>query len=580
MPSRKKKSAIYRLWPYLKPHLGILLVSLLLSIPMAAVKFSPAPALKYLTDKVLIAKDEKALLLLPAGLIALFAFNFVIRFFHYYFIRSAATRVVQTLRNDLYSHLMGLSLGYFGDAQGGALLSRVMNDVQLVVQGISNLINLVREPIVFISLLGYAFYLNWKLTLATLVITPLMALLFGNTGRHAKRYTTKIQTNMSELSSLLSESFAGIRVIQGFGLEGFMRGQFMKKNRALSRLSLKAIRVQEMSHPAVEFISSLAIAIVLYFGGRSVLKGHMSQGDIFAFFACFGLMLQPLRTFNELNISLAQCGSAAESVFELLDKIPDIKNKPNAQPLAPFAREIEFKHVNFGYREDAPLLRDFSLNIKKGEIVALVGPSGAGKTTLLSLIPRFYDPQNGGVTIDGVDIRDIKLASLREQIALVTQEVFLFHDSVRANIRAGQHQVHPDKIIAAAKAAQAWDFIQRLPQGLDTVIGDRGQKLSGGERQRVSIARAILKDAPILLLDEATSSLDSENERLVQEALDRLMEGRTAIVVAHRLSTIRKADRILVLEKGKILEEGTHEQLLSQRGAYAKALQLQGGFSA
>jgi ATP-binding cassette, subfamily B, bacterial MsbA len=575
----KKQNALLRLWPYLKPHFAILAASLLLSIPLAAIKVGPAPALKYLTDTILIQKDEKALLLFPFGLIALFALNFVVRFFHYYFIRATATRVVQKLRNDLYAHLMGLSLNFFSDAQGGALLSRVMNDVQIVVQGISNMINLVREPIVFAGLLGYAFYLNWKLTLLTLVITPLMAILFGNTGKHAKRYTTKIQTNMSELSSLLSESFAGIRVIQAFGLEGFMRGQFMQKNRELSRTSLKAIRLQEMSHPAVEFISSLAIAIVLYYGGREVLKGHMSQGDIFAFFACFGLMLQPLRVFNELNISFHQCASAAESLFEILDKVTEIKDKPDAKILPPFSNNIQFDRVSFAYRSDTKILNDFSLEIKKGEIIALVGPSGAGKTTLLSLLPRFFDCQAGAIKIDGHDLRDVKIASLRSQIALVTQEVFLFHDTLRANIRAGQHQVSEQKLIEAAKAAQAWDFIQKLPQGLDTVIGDRGQKLSGGERQRVSIARAILADAPILLLDEATSSLDSENERLVQEALDRLMEGRTAIVVAHRLSTIRKASRILVLEKGKILEEGNHEDLLALRGAYAKALQLQGGFS-
>lgn len=573
------KSALRNLWPYLRPHIKSLCISLLLSIPLAAIKFSPAPALKYLTDKVLISKDEGALLLLPLGIVGLFGLNFLLRFFHYYLIRATATRVVQALRNDLYAHLLRLSLSYFGDAQGGALVSRVMNDVQIVVQGISSLINLVREPIVFISLLGYAFYLNWRLTLLTLVITPLMAILLGNTGRHAKRYTTKIQNSMGELSSLLSESFSGIRVIQGFGLEKFMRGQFMRQNRDLSRISLKAIRVQEMSHPAVEFISSLAIAIVLYYGGREVLKGHMSQGDIFAFFACFGLMLQPLRSFNEMNISFHQCASAAESLFALFAIEIDIKNSKNAQPLQTFSHDIEFKNVSFGYRPESPILRNFDLRIHKGEMVALVGPSGAGKTTLLSLLPRFYDPQSGGIYIDHKDLRQIEIVSLRQNIALVTQEVFLFHDTVRANIKAGLHNVSEEKIIAAAKAAQAWSYISKLPQGLDTVIGDRGQKLSGGERQRLSIARAILKDAPILLLDEATSSLDSENERLVQEALDKLMEGRTAIVVAHRLSTIRRADRILVLDKGQIVESGNHDQLIAKSGAYARALELQGGFN-
>jgi subfamily B ATP-binding cassette protein MsbA len=572
-----KSSAFVRIWPYLRPHTPLILASLVLSIPLAAINASPAPGAKYLLDQVLIAKNERALLWFPIGIILVFTLNFPIRFFHHYFIRLAATRAIQSLRNDLYSHLMRLPLSYYTEAQGGVLLSRVMNDVQLVVQGISSTVNLVRQPIAFIGLLGYAFFLNWKLTLITLVITPPMALLMSNTGGHAKRYTSKIQDHMGELSSLLSESFSGVRVIQSFGLEPFMRGRFMQRNRELTRVVLKAIRMQEMSHPAVEWLTAVALAIVLFFGVKAVAKGEMTEGAVIAFFACFGLLLQPIRAFNELNISLRQCASGIESVFSIFDQIPSITDAPDAQAAKAFHQNIQFVGVDFEYRENAPILRNFSVTIKKGEIVALVGPSGAGKTTLLSLLPRFYDPQKGQILLDGKNLTGLKLQSLRSQIAVVTQEVFLFHDTLRSNIRAGQHDVTEERIIAAAKAAQAWDFISRLPQGLDTVIGDRGQKLSGGERQRVSIARAILKDAPILLLDEATSSLDSENERLVQEALDRLMQGRTAIVVAHRLSTIRKADRILVLEKGQIVEEGAHEELLARGGAYAKALSLQGG---
>lgn len=578
MKTERKASPLLRLWPYLKPYLGIQIVALLLSIPMAAIKVSPAPAVKYLTDTILVEKNERALLLLPIGILVLFALNFVIRFFHYYFIRSAATHVIQSMRNDMYNHLMKLSLGYFGEAQGGALLSRVVNDVQYIVQGISSTIHLIREPLIFLSLLGYALYLNWKLALLTMIMVPLTAVLLGNTGKHSKRYTSKIQESMGDLSSLLVETFAGMRVIQSFNLEGFLRGQFMQRNRELARTTLKAIRVEEMSHPGVEFISGVAVALVLYFGGREVLSGRMSPGDIFAFFTCFGLMVQPLRMFNDLNIKFNQTASAAERIFQLFDTAPEIMDRPDARTLPDFQREIEFKHLYFEYKSGRPVLQDFSLTIKKGEVVALVGASGAGKTTILSLLPRFYDPQRGAVLVDGVDVRDAKTASLRKQVALVTQEVFLFHDTVRANIRAGLHHISDEKIEAAARAAQAWDFIQRLPQGLDTVIGDRGQKLSGGERQRLSIARAILKDAPILLLDEATSALDTENERLVQAALDKLMEGRTAVVVAHRLSTIRKAHRILVMENGKIIEEGRHEELVANGGAYARALSLQEGF--
>jgi len=572
--------ALGKFWPYMKPHLGAITISLLLSIPMAAVKISPAPAVKYLTDNILVNKNETALFWLPFGIVAVFAVNFIIRFLHFYLIRAASTSVIQTLRNEVYSHLLKLSMGYFGEAQAGMLLSQVINDVQNIVRALSSIVNLVREPIIFLCLMGYALYLNWSLALLTLIITPLVALLLGNTGKHAKRYSAKILERMGDLSSLLVESFAGMRVIQAFGLEAYMRGQFMRRNRDLTRTSLKAIRVEEMSHPGIELISGIAIALVLYYGGKEVLAGKMTTGDVFAFFTSFGLMVQPLRTFNELNITFHQCAAAAENIFKILNLSPEVMDAPTATKLANFQNAIEFQGVDFQYNESRKILRNFSLKIKKGEIIALVGASGAGKTTVLSMIPRFFDPQNGKILIDDIDIRSVTLQSLREQIALVTQEVFLFHDTIRSNIKAGRHSISDEKMIEAAKAAQAYDYIQRLPQKWDTVIGDRGQKLSGGERQRLSIARAILKDAPILLLDEATSALDSENERLVQAALDRLLVGRTAIVVAHRLSTIRKADRIVVMENGVILEEGSHEELITRKGAYAKALSLQEGFSA
>jgi ATP-binding cassette, subfamily B, bacterial MsbA len=398
--------------------------------------------------------------------------------------------------------------------------------------------------------------------------------------KHSKRYSHRIFDKLGEMSSHLSESIAGMRVIQAFHLEKFLRGQFMKTNRDFTRTTIKAIRMEELSRPAVEFVFGLVLTFLIFYAGREALKERMSPGDVIAFFSCFAMMLNPLKKLSELNISLNQSAAAVESVFRIMGLSPEVQNRPGAKVLGPFSQEIEFRDLTFRYAPELPaLLEGFSLKIRKGDVVALVGASGAGKTTLLSLIPRFFDPEKGAVLIDGVNVRDCTLESLRSQVALVTQEVFLFHDTVRANIKAGRHEISDEQVRAAAEAAQAWAFIERLPEGLDTVIGDRGQKLSGGERQRLSIARAILRDAPILLLDEATSALDSENERLVQEGLDRLMAGRTAIVVAHRLSTIRKASRILVMERGRILEEGSHDSLLSRGGAYAKALALQEGFS-
>lgn len=581
MSKLTKKQALKLVWPYMKPHMPVIGLALLLSIPMAALASSVVLVLKYFTDVVLVQKDYGALRLLVLALIAGGFANFVIRFFNNYLIRSAANKLTQKIRNDLYNHLLKLSIGYFNNAQGGALLSRVTNDVQLISRAVSSFIDVVKEPLTLLYLLGAALYLNWFLTLVALVLVPICAALLSNAGRHSKRYSHRINDAMGEMTSQLAESISGMRVIQAFRLEGYLKGQFMKTNRDFTRTAIKAIRMEELSRPAVEFVFIVLLAFLLFYAGRSALKGQMSPGDVTAFFAAFVGMLNPLKKISDLTVYLNQSVAAVETVFRILHTKPDVQNRPGAKALPSFSQSISFEGVTFRYSPDLPpLLENFSLNIKKGEVVALVGASGAGKSTLLSLIPRFFDPVNGRVTIDGHDVRDCTLDSLRSQIALVTQEVFLFHDTVRANIKAGQHGRTDAQVRAAAEAAQAWNYIERLPEGLDTVIGDRGQKLSGGERQRLSIARAILKDAPILLLDEATSALDSENERLVQAALDRLMVGRTAIVVAHRLSTIRKASRILVMEKGRILEEGTHDDLLARNGAYAKALAMQGGFGA
>jgi subfamily B ATP-binding cassette protein MsbA len=576
----KKTAAVRLIWPYLKPHMPSILIAMLLSIPMAAIAVLPARLMSYLTDHVLVKKDYEALRVVVAALLFGFVLNFVVRFFNNFLIRSAANSLTQKLRNDIYQQLLRLSVGYFNEAQGGTFISRVINDVQLISRAVSSFIDIVKEPLTLIGLLGYAIYLNWALTLFALILIPISALLLSNAGRHSKRYTHRIYDKMGEMSALLSESISGMRVIQAFGLQSFLKGQFMKANRDFSRTVIKAIRMEELSRPAVELVFGFLITFLVFYAGREALKGRMSPGDVIAFFSCFGMMLNPLKKLSDLNISLNQSLAAIETVFGILHLRPEIEDKPGAQRLAPFAREIEFKNISFAFNKgEANLFENFSLTIKKGEVVALVGASGAGKSTLLSLIPRFFDPRAGAVSIDGVNVRDATLESLRAQVALVTQDVFLFHDTVRANIKAGRHQLSDAQVRAAAEAAQAWGFIEKMPKGLETEIGDRGQKLSGGERQRLSIARALLKDAPILLLDEATSALDGENERLVQAALDRLLVGRTAIVVAHRLSTIRKATRILVMEKGRILEEGTHEGLLAKGGAYAQALSLQEGFS-
>lgn len=573
-----KIQAFRLLWPYVKPHILIVSFAMLLAVPLSAINAGPTELLKYLTDDVLVNRDYAKLrfvvILIPSALFV----NFLLRFVANYLIRTAANRMTQQIRNDLYEHLLRLSMSYFADARGGAVLSKIIADVQRISQAISNLIDVVKEPLTLIFLLGYAFYLNWSLTLVTLIVLPIMGILLSNAGKHSKRYGLRISDKLGDMSSQLTESISGMRVIQAFSLQHFLKAQFRKTNLEFTRTALKAIRMEELSRPAVEMLFGLAIAFIVFTAGRDVIKGHMTVGSFTAFFLAFGMIIGPLRKLSDLNISINQCVAAVETVFQILQTKPDILDPENPKSLPPFEKEIRFDNVTFRYsKELEPVLSDFSLSIKKGEIVALVGASGAGKSTLLSLIPRFYDPEKGKISIDGHPLRDLSLESLRAQVALVTQEVFLFHDTIKNNLQGGKKGVSDADLQKAAEAAQAWSYIQKLPDGWNTLIGDRGQKLSGGERQRLSIARAILKDAPILLLDEATSALDSENERLVQEALDRLMVGRTAIIVAHRLSTIRKADRILVMEKGKILEEGTHEELWKKGGAYSRALATQYG---
>ncbi len=575
-----QRQLLGRIWPYLKPYKGTLILAAFLALPLAAIKGSVAKGTQYLIDNVLVLKDPNALKLMPVLIIGLFVLNFIFRFLHFFLIRSVATQAIRQLRNDLYAHMMRLSLGFFSAARGGSLLSRVIMDVNQISVGIGSVNQFVSEPLLFLGMLVYLFYLNWRLALVTVIISPLVAILLGNTGKHTKRYSGKIQESFGELSSLLSETFTGMRVIKGFNLESFMRGQFMTRNRDLTRVLLKAIRVEELSRPGMELITGIAVAGVLFYGGQLVMKGEMSAGELMAFLASLIVIVNSVRSFGDMSLKYNQCMASIERVFQVFDEHLDITDKPGAHDIPAFQESIEFRDVSFAYGDaERGVLKNFSLKIKKGEMVALVGPSGAGKSTILALLPRFYDVSKGQVLIDGCDIRDYRIKSVRDQIALVTQEVFLFHDTLLSNIRAGNFQATDAQIEAAVAAAQAHKFIEKMPEGLASVIGDRGQKLSGGERQRISIARALLRDAPILLLDEATSALDAENERLVQAALDNLLKGRTSIVVAHRLSTIRRADRIVVIENGSIVEMGSHRELIEKNGAYAQALSLQEGFT-
>jgi len=563
--------ALQRLKPYLKPHLWLIVTSGLLAIPLSALRLGPAPLLKYLTDDVFIKKDMHLLRIVPFAVVGIYILNFIVRFPHYYLLRVVIAKVDQKLKNDLNEHLLGLSADYFTAQSTGNLMSRVASDPQYISGGLAQINILIREPITLLFLFSYAFYLNWRLTLIVLIIIPPLGYVFSTTGKHLKRYIRHLQEVNAELYSTLQESFVGIRVIKMFRLEKYVRKKFRDNSEKFTQVSLKTAVVEEASHPTVELVTGIAIAALAYFGGAQVIAGRMTPGDFFAFVATFAMMMNPIRTMNDLNIKLTAAAAASSRIFDLFDWKPTVVEALDPVSVREFKNEIVFNQVSFAY-PDAPqraILNNVQFRIGRNEIVALVGPSGAGKSSVVSLLPRIFDVTSGQIEIDGVDIRKFALDDLRKLISVVSQDVFLFNDTIEENIRCGKLSASKEEIREAARKAHAFDFIETLPEGFQAIIGDRGQKLSGGERQRISIARAFLRESPILILDEATSSLDTKSERAVQVALDELMKNRTTLIIAHRLSTIQNADHILVLKDGSIVERGNHAQLLDLGGEYA-----------
>jgi subfamily B ATP-binding cassette protein MsbA len=546
--------SLLRLKTYLRPHIWLILCSGLMAIPLSAIRLGPAPVVRYMLDDLLVRKDASKLIFFPALLIGLYAVNFVVRFLHYYLLRIVIVRVNQKIKNQLFGHLLGLSADYFS------------------IAGLSCINVLIREPITLMFLFGYALKLNWRLTLITLIIAPLLAWVFSTTGRHLKRYISKMVHVNGQLYSVLQESFTGIRVIKAFRLEKYVYKKFRERNAEYARLLLKTSLLEEVSHPLVEFLTALALAPIIYYGGLQVLVGKMTPGDLFAFFTTFALMMNPIRMMNDVNIKLHQASAAVDRVAEILAWRANLREPNIPISIKSIHTEIKLNHVSFNYPDTPhrPILKDITFTIPRGQVVALVGASGSGKSSLVSLLPRIYDVSEGSIQIDGHDIRDLSLSHLRQMIAIVSQDIFLFNDTVEENIRCGRLSATTEEIRNAAKRAHALEFIETLAEGMQTVIGDRGQKLSGGERQRISIARAFLREAPILILDEATSSLDTTSERAVQGALDELMLNRTTLMIAHRLSTVRHADLILVLKDGAIVEQGPHEELIRMGGEYAK----------
>jgi subfamily B ATP-binding cassette protein MsbA len=518
---------------------------------------------------------ERVYVAVPVFLIVLFLIRGVLLYVGHYLAVRAGAKIVRDVRMELYASVTYQSQRFFLSHPTGLILSRILNDVSRI-QAVSTtvLADGVRVLAMIPSVLFVIFYYNWQLSLVSMIALPALAYPAIRLGRRLRRAATRSQESLAEASVLLNETITGSRVVQGFTMERFEIGRFQEALRKLLRADLKAGRAQSLAPAIMEVVGALAGGALFFFAGYNIARGTLSVDDFLVVFVGLGTLFMSVRRLNQVNIHVQQALSAATRVFTMLDTEREVRDAPDAIGLPEFRESIRFENVSFAYA-DVKVLDGIDLTLTKGETVALVGSSGSGKTTLANLVPRFYDVTGGRVTIDGHDIRKVTLESLRSQMGLVTQETFLFDESVRNNISYGRADISEDKVFEAARAAHAYDFIQATPDGFETRLGERGMRLSMGQRQRIAIARALLKDPPILILDEATSALDAESETLVQEALETLMQGRTSIVIAHRLATVRRVDRIVVLDGGKIVEVGTHRELLDRGGVYAHLHDLQ-----
>jgi ATP-binding cassette, subfamily B, bacterial MsbA len=557
--------------PYWWPHFALaILCMLLFSATNGVMPF----LIRHIFDDVFTNKNLFALKVLPGIIVATFVLRGVVGFGSTYLTEYVGQRVVADIRNRLNEHMQYLSLAFFNRTPTGTIVSRITNDVSLIRSALTDAAAAVlKDAFSLVILIGVAFYQDWVLSLIAFVIFPVSVLPIIRLSKRLRAFARKGQVSMGNMTVLLQESIQGNRVVKAFGMEAYEQQRFAEENSRLFRLYMNATRIRAFTNPMMEILAAFGIAGVVWYGGYSVIVGGRTQGAFLAFLTALFLLYEPFKGLAKTNNAIQQGMGGAERVVELLDTRTDVADT-GLRTVECIRQGIRFEAVSFRYDQEL-VLRDVNLHIRSGEVVALVGMSGGGKSTLADLIPRFYDPSEGRITIDGVDIREYALASLRAQIAIVTQHTFLFNDTVRNNIAYGDIVRDMDAIVAAAQAANAHEFIMALPDGYDTMIGELGVKLSGGQRQRLAIARALLKDAPILVLDEATSALDNESERQVQGALEALMQNRTTLVIAHRLSTIRRANRIVVVVRGQIVEQGSHEELLTMNAEYRKLYDLQ-----
>ncbi len=580
---------------YLKPYIWVVLLSVICMIFYSAFNAAPLAVLKVIIDKVLLMKGENTvtidipvinksfqsepIVLLKLASVLIIVLSVLKGIFDYgqsYLTNYAGSKAIIDLRNKFFEQIHSQPLAFFTSEKTGKIVSRITNDVGLIKDSLTVIFrDIIQEPITIAVILMVMFNFNKQLTVLALMVFPFTFFLLTKFGKKIRRISYNRQKRQAEVLGVIQESMQGAGVIKAFGTESYELSRFDKAQNHAFRLDMKRARILALSSPTMELIGILGISLILFIGGKQVITGKLTIGQFSAFMVALASLYGPVKKLVQVNNEIQTALAGAQRVFELMDAPLEIKDLPEAEDLPPFNKEVRFNNVSFSYNHK-PILKNINLKIKKGEVVAIVGISGVGKTTLLNLLPRFYDPVEGTIEIDGHDIKNVRIISLRKQIAIVSQETFLFNDTVRANITYGYNgQAAEERIIEIAKSASAHEFIEKLTNGYDTIVGERGTQLSGGQRQRIAIARALLKDPSILILDEATSELDSEAENVVQEALEKLMKGRTTFIIAHRLSTILHADKIAVLDKGTVIEVGVHEELIIKDGIYKRLYEMQ-----
>lgn len=565
-----------RLLAYIKPYTRRLALAVVCIIMAAGTNLYLPWIIKDMIDDVLMSKDMVMLNLIAAGILVVMFTRGVFYYGQSYLVSYVGQRVIIDVRSVLFRKFQRMPLSYYDKQQTGTVMSYITNDVAVMQSAIvDNLIELVTEGSILIGSLAMMIYLDWKLSLLTLMTIPLVGFAMKIFGRKLKRSSTVIQERVAEITSLLQESISAIRVVKSFVRESYEIKRFEEQNWRNFQAAMKNVKLSSLLTPTVEFLAAIAVTFIVWFGGYEVVNEVITAGELVAFLTYAVNLANPVKRLSRVYAAIQKAMAAADRVFDIMDLDEKITDVPNATPLPPIKGKVEFKDITFSYKEGQPALQHISLKAEPGQMIALVGPSGSGKSTIANLIPRFYDVDSGVITIDDHDIRQVTADSLREQIGLVPQETMLFSTSVMENIRYGRLEATDEEVIEAAKAANAEEFIKELPEGYDTKLGERGLNLSGGQRQRLAIARAILKNPRVLILDEATSALDTESEKIVQDALDKLMVGRTSFVIAHRLSTIFNADQIFVVENGHLREHGTHEELLAAGGLYSNLYNIQ-----